>query len=248
MKYAQLIVGLLAGSAIGSSVVASTGSMGRAPAADKEAMKQIVRDVIMEEPQLIITSIEKMQADAQKKQQEASGEAVKDPAIRAQIFDNPNAAAIGPKDSTRMVAEFFDYNCGACKMMFSSIDALQKKDKNVRFVFHEYPIFGPTSEANSKIAIAVNRLYPEKQFDFHTKMMTHEGRTDEKVALGYVKALGMDVDKIKAESEKAEVAAALEANRKLGESLHIQGTPTLVVGDELVPHGLSLEDLEARLK
>lgn len=247
MKYAQLLIGLLAGTAIGGSVVAGTGmpSGGALPNAD--AMKQIVRDVIMEEPQLIMDSVQKFQMEAQKKAMQGASDMLKDSAIQKALYEDPNAAVVGNKDSKRTVIEFFDYNCGACKMMFKSIDTVLKKDKDLRVIFHEYPIFGPASDTNSKIGLAVWRLEPDKYYDFHVKMMTHEGRVDEKVALGIVKELGIDAAKVKAESEKKEVMDVIEANRELGQKLRIQGTPTLVVGDEIVPHALSPEDLEARL-
>jgi protein-disulfide isomerase len=247
MKYAQLLIGLLAGTAIGGSVVAGTGMPSGGAAPDAEAVKQIVRDVIMAEPKLIMDSVQKFQMEEQKKAMQGANEVLKDAAAQKALYDNPNAAVAGNKDSKRTVVEFFDYNCGACKMMFKSIDALLKKDKDVRVIFHEYPIFGPASDTNSKIGLAVWRLSPDKYYDFHVKMMTHEGRVDEKVALGIVKELGMDADKVKAESEKKEVSEAIEANRELGQKLRIQGTPTLVVGEEIVPHALSPEDLEARL-
>ena len=57
----------------------------------------------------------------------------------------------------------------------------------------------------------------------------------------------IDVDKVKAESQKPEIAQAIEANHKLGEKLHIQGTPTLIVGDELIPHAAQASELEERL-
>lgn len=249
MKYAQLIIGLLAGTALGGSVVAATGSsMGAGSAPDAEAVKQIVRDVILTEPQLILDSVQKYQAEQQKKQQAGANEMLKDSAVREEIFHGKNAGSTGPKDSKRVVVEFFDYNCGVCKMMFKNIDRLLKTDKDVRVIFHEYPIFGPASDTNAKIGIAVARLNPEKYFEFHSKMISHEGKVDDKMAFAIIKDLGLDSDKIKAESENKEVADALAANRALGDKLHIQGTPTLVIGDEVVPHAISFEDLEAKLK
>jgi protein-disulfide isomerase len=247
MKYTQLIIGLLAGTALGGSVVAATGSSAGSLGGDAENVKKIVREVIMAEPKLIMESVQKFQIDQQKQQAANASEALKDKAIRELVYNDPNAAHHGPKDSKRVVAEFFDYNCGACKMMFKSIDELVKKDKDVRVVFHEYPIFGPVSDANSKLGFAVNRLYEDKYYEFHTKLMTHQGRVDEKIILDYAKELGMDPEKLKAEAAKKEVADLLVAARELGAKLNIQGTPTLAIGDEIVPHGMSYEDLEARM-
>lgn len=249
MKYAQLVIGLLIGTALGGSVIAATDAAPRASGGgDNESIKTIVREVIAQEPQLILDSVQKYQIAEQQKKAEKANDALKDAAVREQIFNNADAPNHGPKDSKRVIVEFFDYNCGVCKQMFKGLETLAKKDATVRVVFFEFPIFGETSDTNAKIALAVNRLYPEKYFDFHAKMMTNPARgTDAKVALGFAKALGMDADKVKAESEKKEVADILVANRALGEKLHVQGTPLLIIGDEIIPHALSPEDLEARV-
>lgn len=250
MKYAQLVIGLLIGTALGGAVVASTGASMPGEGAsglDKDAIKQIVRDTIMDEPKLILDSVQKYQQDEQKRALQGANDLLKDAAIQKALYEDPNAAVVGNKDAKRTIVEFFDYNCGVCKMMFKSIDELLKKDKNVRVIFHEYPIFGPISDTNSKLGFAVWRLYPEKYFDFHRKVMTHEGRVDEKIVLEIATGLGMNATKIKAESEKKEIADLLTANRELGSKLRIQGTPTLVVGDEIIPHAVDLSELESRL-
>lgn len=246
MKYAQLIIGLLAGTALGGSVVAATDTPVGGKLDDAQ-VKAIVRQVISEEPKLILESLQKFQMDQQKQQAASANEVLKDATVRDQVFNDPNAASVGPKDAKKVVVEFFDYNCGACKFMFKNVQELVNKDKTARVIFHEYPIFGPSSEANSRIGIAVNRLYPDKYYDFHVKMMSHEGRADEKAAYGFAKDLGFDVAKLKAEAAKKEITDVLESNRELGQKLHIQGTPTLVIGEEIIPHALAMDELEAKL-
>lgn len=245
MKYAQLLIGLFAGTALGGAVVASNGTP--VNVTDKAAMKQIIRDTLMEDPTIILDAVKKYQEEERQQKIEGASKALDDADVRKQVFESPDAGSYGPKDAKKVVVEFFDYNCGACKMMYGSLNTVLQKDKDVRVIFHEYPIFGPVSDTNAKIGIAVNRLYPEKYYDFHVKMITHEGQTNEEVALGFVKALGMDADKVKAESEKPDVMKVIEDNRALGDKLHIQGTPTLVIGSEVVPHALSPDDLEEKL-
>jgi protein-disulfide isomerase len=247
MKYVQFAIGLLAGTALGGAVVASTGTplSGTAGGLDKDAVQQIVRDTIKQEPKLIIDSLQKYTEDQRKAQNASAGAVLKDPAVHAQVYDT-DAAFVGPKDAKHVVVEFFDYNCPACKFMFKGIDELITKHKDVKVVFREYPIFGPQSDEDSKIGIAVWRLYPEKYFAFHTKMIEHEGHgTDDKIVYGYIKDLGMDEQKIKTEAAKKDVMDVIDANRALGEKLHIQGTPTLVVGDQIVPHAMDSGELES---
>lgn len=247
MKYAHFLFGLLAGTALGSAVVASTGSPLVGMGGDKDAIKQIVRETIAEEPKLILETLQKFNETQRKEQMASAGEVLKDSAVREQVFNPAEAPSVGPKDSTRVVVEFFDYNCPACKFMFKGLDELIQKDKTARVIFREYPIFGPQSETNAKFGLAVNRLYPEKYLDFHRKMMMHEGRVDEAGALAIIKELGMDEAKVKTESVKPDITDLLAENAKLGKALQIQGTPTLAVGDKIIPHAVSFEELEAAL-
>ena len=52
----------------------------------------------------------------------------------------PNAPVAGNPDGDITVVEFFDYNCGYCKRGFAEVAKLIETDKNVRFVFKEFPI------------------------------------------------------------------------------------------------------------
>lgn len=249
MKYAQLFMGLLIGVAVGGSVVASTGKgTAGSGAVDEEGVKRIVRQVIEEEPQLIMASVQKYQEKEAGRQSEKAGEALKDKAVRDEVYNDKNVGSVGPKDSKRVVVEFFDYNCPACKMQYKEIDKLVKADKTVRVLFREYPIFGPSSEQNSMIGIAITRLAPEKYFDFYEKMHAHNGRAGQAEVERFIKELGLDVEAVKTEARKPEVAAILEQNRVLGEKLGIQGTPTLVIGDEVILHAAEAGDIARRLK
>lgn len=247
MKYAQLLMGLLVGTALGGAAVSATLEQ-NAGAPDNEAIRAIVRDVIKTEPQLILDSVQAHQQGQQKQENAATNELLKKPEIQKSLFSDENSPSVGPVDAKNVVVEFFDYNCPACKMMFEGLDKLHAADKNVRIVFKEYPIFGPQSETNSKLGIAVHRIDPKKYFEFHGKMMAHKGRADEAQALGFIKEIGLDPAKVKAESETPEVAKILEAERALGGALKVQGTPTLVVNEEYVPHALAYEQLVEKLK
>lgn len=245
MKSFHMIVGFMLGAAVGGTVVASTGapSVAGGSVGNEEAVKKIVRDVIASEPKLIIESVQKFQQSEQLKAQQSSSESLKDAATRDAVFSPKDGGSIGPKDSKKVVAEFFDYNCPACKMQLRIFKDLLAKDPGVRIVFHEFPIFGPTSDYNAKIGLAVSRLYPDRYFDFYAAMMEHEGRTEAKDVSVILKKLGFDEAKIKKEMALPEVDAALEASRKLGEKLNVRGTPTLAAGDAVIPHVASAEEL-----
>ena len=248
MKYGQLLLGLISGTALATLAISSGPKLGASfGSTDKASVEQIVRDVIANEPRLILDSVQKFQEQQRNVAMKGASDALKDPALRAQIFNDEHTAFVGPSDAKKVVVEYYDYNCPACKAQFKSIDELVQKNKDVKVLLKEYPIFGPSSEMNSKIGLAVWKFNPNKYMDFHRKMLTHEGRVDEKAALGFVTALGLDVKKIQVFAASPEADALLKETRAQGEKLSIQGTPTLVIGNEIVPHALSYEEITRRL-
>lgn len=246
MKYGQLMLGLLAGCALGAFVSAQNPAMaGGAP--DRAAVEQIVRDVIAKEPQLILDSVQKFQVDQRDKAMKTAGDALKDKDTHDKVYNDEHAAYVGPKDAKKVVVEFFDYNCPACKMMFAGLDKLVKENKDVKVIFKEFPIFGPSSDRNSKIGQAVWHLYPERYLEFHAKVMAKPGHTEEKSINEVVKEMGLNLSKLEEDSKNPDYQKAIDINRGLAQKLNIQGTPTLVIGDTVIGHALSYEDLVKQL-
>lgn len=245
MKYAQLVVGLLAGSILGAGGMASTGKT--AGGLSKEEVQQIVRDTISNEPKLILDSVQKYQIGERDNDTKEAAAQLKDPAVHAALFDTPDTAYAGNKDGKKVMIEFFDYNCPACKVMFGGIDRLVKEDKEFKIIFKEFPIFGPSSDNNAKRGLAIWKLYPDRYFEFHEKMMAKPGHGEEKVAHEVIKEMGLDAKKIEDELKNPEYAKMIDDNRQLGEKLRIQGTPFLIIGDELIPSALRYDDLKAKV-
>ena len=249
MSQARVLVAVMVGMVIGGAAVAATGlGAGTGTGAMSRAeVETIIKEYIAANPAMIVESLQKWQQDQQQARVMGASEALKDPALKEAIYNDPNTPFIGPADAKAIVVEFFDYNCPACKVAFKAIDALYTKDRNVKIILKEFPIFGPQSDTNSKIGIAVHKLAPEKYFEFHRKMMTFEGRADEAQALKFVKEIGLDPEKVKAEIAKPEYAEIIAKDREIGARLNIQGTPTLIIGDEIVPHALDYQGLEERV-
>jgi protein-disulfide isomerase len=58
------------------------------------------------------------------------------------------------------------------------------------------------------------------------------------------RGLGLDWPRLARDMEDPAVQARIDANLKLAHALGIQGTPALVIGDDLVPGAVDLLDLE----
>jgi protein-disulfide isomerase len=245
----KIAIAVVAGAAVGGLIVSQDMLGKQSGGIDKAAVEQIVRDVISNEPKLILDSVNNLQNKERQAQAEQASEALKDDAVRLGLFNNTFSPFVGPADSKHVVVEFFDYNCPACKMQFAELEKIIAQNKGVKIIFKEFPIFGEQSDQNARIALAVHRVAPEKYFDFHAAMMRLEGRADEAAAMNIVRDIGLDVSKVSKELEtnRDEINATLKTNRTLGDTLKVRGTPTIVVGDTVIPHAEQADGIIRRL-
>lgn len=196
----------------------------------KDQIEKIVRDYILKNPKIIgdaLIALQKIEADAEI---ERARLAISSNAQK--LFRSDMSFVAGNPDGDVTVVEFFDYNCGFCKRALSPLMELIKKDKNVRVVFKEFPIFGKPSEEAARAALA--SIEQGKYFEFHSRLLTDPGRANKEKALKIAKSLSMDVDKLEKDMNSDFVNKALEESQKLAFDLRIQGTPHYLVGDRVI--------------
>ena len=240
MRLASLVAAVA-----GLAVVAATPSIAAEAAPDRAAIEKIVRDYILANPEVIaeaIQALEKKQADAQAAEQKAliskSG---------SLLFDSTRQVVLGNPKGDVTIVEFFDYNCGYCKRALGDMLALIDKDPNLKIVLKEFPVLGQGSTDAAKIAVAVNRAVPEKYLDFHKRLMSARGQIDRAKAVEAAEAVGLSgaaLDKALADKE---VAATIEEVYGLATALGISGTPSYVIGEEVVPGAIGVAKLQTRI-
>lgn len=208
----------------------------------REELPALVREVLMNEPEILKDAVqklrEKQEAEAKKKTDEALAKRHDD------LFKNPDAPTTGDASADVTIVEFFDYHCGYCKHLLPTITDLLKEDKKVKIVFLEYPILSEDSVTAARAALAVNRIAKDKYFAFHTALMKAEGKFTDKTIDDVAKKVGVNVSKLKTEMAKQEITAILDKNREIGTDLGVSGTPGLVMGGELIPGAVPLDDLK----
>lgn len=245
-----IIAGFIAGGASGYFVATQMTKPGGTAAISTSAgssdLSAQIKDYISNNPKDIIESLQQWQVREETSRVRDQAKAVQD--IASHFKDDHHYGVAGNPKGDVTIVEFFDYNCPACKMMFESLDSLLKEDKNVRILFVEFPIFGPMSDMNARIATAVATMAPEKYYDFHSALMREKGKINADQAYQVAGTLGIDVEKLKAEVAKPESATYLNKDRQLGQQLKIQGTPAAIIGTQMVNSALSLNDLKTQLR
>ena len=140
------------------------------------------------------------------------------------------------------LVEFFDYRCPYCKQVVPALDALLAKDKQLRFVYKEFPVLGPDSVHAARAALAAGKQ--GKYEAMHRALMAIKGQLDEPAIMKVAASVGLDVERLKTDMAAPETDRALKANVKLAEALDIHGTPGFVIGDEIVPGAVGLDELK----
>lgn len=236
------IISLIAGSALTALFVGK----GAGTVAGGGNVEEAVRQVLAENPDLIMDAFQKGRAKAQEEQAKKARETVA--ASREKIENNDKLPHAGNPKGDVVVAEFFDYSCGYCKRVIGDVAKLLEEDKNVKFVFIDFPILGPGSEIAARAALATHLSKPEKYFDLHRALMEFQGQKSEETVLDLVKKVGLDVNEIKEKMKSSEVSDALQANRTLGSEIGISGTPAFIVGGNLVPGAIPLDQMKSMVK
>jgi protein-disulfide isomerase len=214
--------------------------------AQKQAVESLIRDYIMNHPEVMLESLQAYDARQRDAREEAAQKAVGDNRDALER-DASNPVGGNPKGDVTIV-EFFDYRCGYCKKVVPSIQELIKTDRNIRVVFKEFPILGPDSVTAARAALAAWKIAPEKYLPLHVALMEARGEISEARVLETAKKVGIDPEKLKAAMNDPKIQSQLEQNASLAQALQISGTPAFVVGGRVVPGAVDLATLREMVK
>ena len=126
------------------------------------------------------------------------------------------------------IVEFFDYNCPYCKAVKPRIRKLLAEDRNIRFVYKEYPILAASSRVAARAALAAARQSLELYERFHDALLDVKGRLTEPQIFRVAEKTGLDIARLRADMKDLEIEKAIKANLTLGSRLNVTGTPTFM--------------------
>jgi protein-disulfide isomerase len=206
----------------------------------KMQIESVVRDYLKNHPEVLIDAIQaaedKLKADAKDKSAQTLA------AHRQEVLNDPLSPVAGNPNGNVTLVEFFDYRCPYCKQVEPALEKLIGDDRQLRFVFKEFPVLGPDSETAARVALAARK---QGKYDaFHRAMMATGGHIDEAAIYKVAASAGLDVDRVKQDMKSPDVDKELKANLDLGKQLDLDGTPSFIVGDTIVPGAIGADDLK----
>jgi protein-disulfide isomerase len=212
------------------------------------AIENIVKTYLVQHPEVLQDAIDALD----KRQKEADAEkartTIKD--NKASIFDSTHQVVLGNPAGNVTMVEFFDYNCAYCKRALPDMLSLLKTDPDLRFVLKEFPVLGPGSVEAAHVAVAARMQDPsgKKYIEFHQKLLGGRGPADKARALAVAKDVGFDMARIEKDMNSDEVKDTIDEDMKLADELGVNGTPSYVVGDQVVVGAVGLDELREKIK
>jgi len=204
---------------------------GAVDAGDKAKVERVVHDYVLEHPEIIPEAMDRLR-------ERETGKVVA--ANRGAIVTPYAGAWMGnPKGDVTVVA-YMDYACGYCRASLPAIATLLEKDPNVRVVYREYPILSDESVTAARWALAAaeqNRFKP-----FHDALYAAGQLSEAAIQAAAAKA-GLDKAQAEAAIKAPRVEAELRTNHQMASQLNVSGTPSWVIGDQVVYGALGYDQL-----
>lgn len=220
-------VAAIAGIAVGALAVGGYHAW-RGP--DKAATEALVHDYIINHGEILQQAVDRMQ-------QRQAGSAVLQ--HRAALETPFHGAWAGAPNGDVVLVQFFDYACPYCHATNGDVDRLLREDSRLKVVWRELPVLGPDSQAAAYASLGAARQ--GRYREFHDRMFAL-GRPTQTLLAQAVAESG-----ITREGATPDDRAELARNLELARAISATGTPTFVIGDQVLQGAVGYDALKAAI-
>ena len=197
--------------------------------AGRAQTEEVVRNYILDHGEVLPEAIERMQ------RRQARAAVLQN---RAALERPWRGAWAGAENGDVVMVQFFDYACPYCHQINGDVERLLREDPRLKVVWREYPVLGPNSEAAAVASLAAAEQGRWRQF--HARMFAL-GRPTDAVRQQAIQESGVTMPAAPSEAMRAEVTRNTEMARAVGAT----GTPTFVIGDQVLQGAVGYEALKA---
>ncbi len=207
----------------------------------------ILRDALRTDPSILRDAVTTLQADETRQQAGATRDALA--THRQALAATPGDPTAGDAKGRPTVVEFYDTRCPYCRRMVPVMADLVRAIPGVRVVYKDIPILGPGSTLQAKALLSALALGGDPAYlRMQDAVMKDTAAPTDATIRADATAAGLDPDHIAAGMASPAVQARIDANLKLAAALHVEGTPALVIGNQLIPGAVGLDDLKSAVE
>lgn len=203
------------------------------PDADDARIEEIVKQVIRENPALILETLNQYNLDRKKKLREQQLEAAFENRLSDTVGkENPR---IGPGDAPITIITYTDFQCTYCSRGARTLDRLRRiyPDK-LRVVFKNLPL---TRIHDQALVAAQAALAAHKQGEFwayHDLLFENSARLKDDMYAKLAAQLGLDLERFRRDMNSEAVLAQIHFEKARAAELGLNGTPRFLVNGVLI--------------
>lgn len=195
---------------------------------DDDKLREIVKEVIKDNPKLILDTInahvKKQKKEKQGKQLEAS---FKNPIT--DIVAEPHNPSKGAENALITIIEYTDFECPYCSKGVKTVNQVLKKYAGkVKLVFKNNPLdFHKQAVPAANAALAANKQ--GKFWEYHDLLFKNSSKLNEELFVKLAKDLKLDMEKFDKDRNSDEITDQVELEKAEAESHKLRGTPSFLV-------------------
>ncbi|MCW6037784.1 thioredoxin domain-containing protein [Spirulina subsalsa FACHB-351] len=206
-----------------------------------------VLEVIRQNPEVIIESLQVYQARQQALQQQQQ-QAILD-AMKA----NPreiigSSPTLGATEQDVVMVMFSDFQCPFCAEAHKTLKSfIRQHQDRVTFVYKHLPLTQIHDQAYPA-ALAAWAAYQQGKFwEYHDALFEQQDQLGEELYLKIARRLGLKIEQFNGDRTSEAAERAITEDIQLAQSLGLRGTPFFAINGEPIPGAVSLQDFEAVL-
>ena len=201
--------------------------------AERQAFRSEVRAYLLDNPEVLVEALQIL--DKRQQAAKAKGDTDLVSTNAKAVFHDGFSYSGGNPDGNITLVEFQDYRCTYCRRAHDEVKELVKSDGNIRLVVKEFPILGKQSTISSRMAIAtLIKAGPAAYIRLADFLITFNGSLSKPAIRAILTKFKIDADAVMAIMDSPEVTARIAKTRALGQRLQISGTPTFVLGGQML--------------
>lgn len=207
--------------------------------AQRAEIVSIVREALKRDPSILRDAVATLRADDEKRQEAEQREML---VAHRDALVTPQDPVAGNPHGKVTIVEFYDTRCPYCRKLEPEMEKFLAQDHNVKLVYKDLPILGPASLLGSKAVLAAQRQ--GGYLRLREALMQLPPNTTLDMIKQTALKLGLDWPKLKHDMDDPAIRKQIDTNLSLAQLLGIQGTPALIIGNQLVPGAVDMADLQ----
>ncbi len=156
-------------------------------------------------------------------------------------IDLSGSPSKGAPNAPVTIVEWADFECPACQGATPVLNEVVKANKDVRLIFKNYPLdMHEHAESAARAAMAADKQ--GKFWEMHQALFTSQMPLTEATLEKIATDLKLDLEKFKADMRSEAVADAVARDRKQGEDVKLQATPTIFINGRRFSYATDLKE------